>query len=303
MGGFDVVTGANGYTGRYIAGRLLAAGRDVRTLTDHPARRDPFAGRVPAFPFSFADPAQLVQSLRGADTLYNTYWVRFAHGGVDFDQAIANTRILFVAAAEAGVARVVHVSIANPSEDSSLPYYRGKAVLERALRESGLSYAIVRPTVVFGHDDVLVNNIAWLLRRFPLFVVPGAGESRLQPVHVEDLAAICVEAGARREDMTVDAAGQEVYTFNALVSLLRTVVRSRARIVHASPTVALALGRIVGRVVRDVVLTRDEAAALAANLLVAAPHPLATTSFAAWARSSSDVLGRQYASELARHYR
>jgi NADH dehydrogenase len=303
VAGFDVVTGAYGYSGRYIAERLLAAGREVRTLTGRATRADPFGGRVEAFPFSFADPAQLVHDLRGADTLYNTYWVRFAHGSVDFDQAIANTRTLFAAAAEAGVRRVVHVSITNPSEDSPLPYFRGKAVLERALRESGLSHAIVRPTVVFGREDILINNIAWILRRFPLFIVPGTGEYRLQPVYVEDVAAICVAAGGQRDDMTIDAAGQELYTFNALVGLLRNAVRSRARIVHAPPTVALALGKVVGRVVKDVLLTRDEVEGLAANLLVAEPHPLATTSFREWVMAHGDALGRQYASELARHYR
>src|SRR5262249_37427495 len=147
----------------------------VRTITGDPSRADPFGGRVEAFPFSFDDPARLTETLRGADTLYNTYWVRFDWRGTTYAQAIANTRTLFAAAREAGVRRIVHVSITNPSESSSLPYFRGKAELERDLRESGISYAIVRPTVVFGREDILINNIAWLLRRLPLFVIPGDG--------------------------------------------------------------------------------------------------------------------------------
>jgi NADH dehydrogenase len=302
-GPFDVVTGAYGYTGRYLAQRLLDSGREVRTLTGDPGRPDPFGGRVPAHAFSFDRPARLTESLRGATTLYNTYWIRFAHRGVDYERAVANTRTLFAAAAEAGVERVVHVSITNPSADSALPYFRWKAVLEDDLRESGLSYAIVRPTVVFGREDILINNIAWLLRRLPVFVVPGSGRYRLQPVYVEDLATLCAEQGARRDDALLDAVGPETYTFDALVRVVRHAVGSRARIVHAPPRVALALGEAVGRVMRDVILTRDELAGLSASLLVSEAQPTGTTSFAGWVTAHSDELGRQYSSELARHYR
>jgi uncharacterized protein YbjT (DUF2867 family) len=302
-GSFDVVTGAFGYSGRSIAERLLAEGRSVRTLTGDPARASPFGGRVEAHPFSFAEPGRLVESLRGAATLYNTYWVRFPHGGRGFEQAVDNTRTLFAAAAEAGVERVVHVSITNADARSALPYFRWKGVLERDLRESGLSHAVVRPTVLFGRGDVLVNNIAWLLRRLPVFVVPGRGDYRLQPVHVDDLARICVEAAGRAEDVVLDAVGPETYTFEALVRVVRDAVGSKARLAHAPPELALALGGVVGRLVRDVVLTRDELAGLSASLLVSEAAPTGTTGFGAWLEAHGHALGRRYASELARHYR
>jgi uncharacterized protein YbjT (DUF2867 family) len=300
---FDVVTGAYGYTGRYLAQRLLDAGRTVRTLTGDPSRPDPFGGRVEAYSFSFDDPARLVETLRGATALYNTYWVRFAHGEVDYERAVENTRTLFAAAAEAGVERVVHVSITNASEGSPLPYFHWKAVLERELGESGLSHAIVRPTVVFGREDILINNIAWLLRRLPVFVVPGSGDYRLQPIYVEDLAALCADAGRRRDDFVVDAVGPETYTFDELVGVLRGAVGSRARIVHAPEQLALTLGRVVGALVRDVVVTPEELAGLAANLLVSEGQPTGETSFRGWVGEHGHELGRRYASELARHYR
>ena len=174
----------------------------------------------------------LVESLRGADTLYNTYWVRFERGPVTFAGAVANTEQLVDAARRAGVRRVVHVSVANPDHASPFPYYRGKAQTEAVVRESGLSNAIVRPTLVFGHEDVLVNNIAWGLRHVPLFLVADDGEYEVQPVSVRDTAAICIDVGAAHDDLVVDAAGPRRWSFEAFVRLIAKAVSSRAWI-HA----------------------------------------------------------------------
>jgi NADH dehydrogenase len=298
-----VVTGAFGFTGRYVAQRLLDSGRRVVTLTGKPATSSPFGDRVEARPFTWGDPARLAESLRGASVLYNTYWVRFNWGEESYDRAVANTRTLFRAAQEAGVRRVVHVSITNPSEGSPFPYFRGKAVLERELRESGLAHAILRPAVVFGPGDVLVNNIAWIARRFPFFVVPGRGGYRLQPIFVDDLAALAVDAGGRADDFTVDAIGPETFTFEDLVRLVARTVGRRARIVHASPRVALGLTDVLGKLVRDVVLTRDEIAGLMADLLVTNSPPAGATRLSEWLPANANGVGRRYASELARHFR
>ena len=193
------VTGAFGYSGRYIAHRLLGAGRQVRTLTNSRPQTDPFGGRVQVSPLSFERPEALASSLSGVRVLYNTYWVRFNHRWFTHAQAVANTLRLFTAACDAGVERIVHVSITNPSADSPLEYFRGKAQLEAALKQSGMSYAILRPTVLFGKEDILINNIAWMLRRFPVFGVFGRGDYRMQPIYVDDLAQLAVEnAGKSR---------------------------------------------------------------------------------------------------------
>ncbi|MDP3061675.1 MAG: NAD(P)H-binding protein [Chloroflexota bacterium] len=299
---FDVVTGAFGYTGKYVARRLLAGGRRVHTLTGHPDRPDPFGGQVDVAPLDFHDPAGLARGLQGAATLYNTYWVRFPRGEVTFDRAVENSRVLFRAAGEAGVRRIVHISITNADEASTLPYFRGKGLVERALVESGLSHAIVRPTVVFGAEDILINNIAWLLRRFPVFVVFGSGQHRLQPVFVEDLAEIAVSAGQRSDNLTVDAVGPETFTFNEVVRLVRRAVRSRAVIAHSPPGLGLLLGRLVGRLVGDVVITRDEIDGLMAGLLVSTAPPTGVTPLSRWLAENASTLGTRYASELRRHY-
>ncbi|HEY7396953.1 MAG TPA: NAD(P)H-binding protein [Gaiellaceae bacterium] len=301
--GLDVVTGAFGYTGRYLTRRLIAEGRTVRTLTNKPPATGEDRTGIEVHPLAFDEPQRLVEALRGASTLYNTYWVRFTHGDVSYERAVDNTRTLFRAARDAGVGRIVHVSITNADESSPLPYFRWKAVLERELRELGTGYAIVRPTVIFGLEDILINNVAWLLRRLPLFLAPGGGEYRLQPVYVDDLAALLAEAGATDGDVAFDAVGPEQYRFIELVEALHRAVGSHARVVTVPPPVALRLSSIVGRLVRDVVLTRDELDGLRGDLLVSSGPPTATTSFREWSNEHGRQLGRTWASELARHYR
>lgn len=299
----DVVTGAFSYTGRAIAERLLEGGRRVRTLTRRPEPADPLAASVEARPLQFADFPALRASLEGADVLYSTYWVRFEHGTTTYERAIANTRTLLRAASEAGVRRVVHIGVTNARDDSPLPYFRGKAVLEQALRESGLSHAIVRPTLVFGKEDILVNNIAWVLRRFPFFLMPGRGDYLVQPVSVRDTAALAVAAGAQDGDVELDAAGPEVLSFLELVQLTRRAVRGRARIVHVRPERALALAALVGRARGDVLLTREELEGLRRSLLVSDTPPTGTERFSDWVRRNADTLGRSYVSELDRNFR
>src|SRR5512143_3212318 len=222
MSELHVVTGAFGYSGKYITARLLEAGVRVRTLTNSLHRTNPFGDKVEARSFNFDNPPALIESLRGATVLYNTYWIRFntKEPGFQHSVAVENTLKLFEAAKQGGVSRVVHTSITNPSEDSPLEYFRGKAVLERALKESGLSYAILRPNVLFGHEDILINNIAWALRRLPVFGVFGDGQYRLQPMHVNDFAALAVEQGEDRANRVIDAIGPETFTFRRLVEEL-----------------------------------------------------------------------------------
>jgi NADH dehydrogenase len=296
------VTGAFGYSGLHLARVLLARGERVRSLTGHPDRPDPFAGAVEVVPFRFDDPAAMAASLRDVRVLYNTYWVRFDHGPSTFARAVERSRALFRAAAEAGVERIVHVSITNPSLDSPLPYFRGKAEVEAALAESGVSHAVLRPAVFFGGRDVLVNNIAWLLRRLPLFGVAPGGYG-LQPIHVEDFARLAADHGASRVTETLDAVGPEALGFRDLVRLVAGAVGSRARIVTVPRPLLLLAARAVGALVRDVVLTPDEVAGLSADLLVSRGPPTAPTRFSAWLSASAAGLGVEWASELRRHYR
>jgi uncharacterized protein YbjT (DUF2867 family) len=299
---FSVITGAYGFTGKYIARRLLAKGESIVTLTGNPARLNECGNRIKAQPLRFDDPGQLEASLRGARVLFNTYWVRFDYGGQTFARAVENTRVLIGAAKRAGVARVVHISITNPSLDSPLPYFRGKAVLEEAIRSSGLEYAILRPAVIFGPEDILINNVAFFLRKFPLFAVPGSGDYELQPIFVDDLARLAVGAAAATNSFVSDAVGPERFRFNDLVAAVAGSVGSRAKIIHAPGTLVLAALRVLGLFLGDVILTRDEVSGLLANLLVSADPPSGTTRLTDWLRENSGAVGRRYSSEVKRQF-
>jgi NADH dehydrogenase len=300
---FDVVTGAFSYTGKYLTRRLLNAGRKVRTITGHPDRPNPFGKQVEIASMNFRDRAGLVQSLRGADVLYNSYWVRFSHGRVTFDEGVANSRTLIQAAGEAGVRRIVHLSIANPSTDSPLPYYSGKAQVEKAVVDSGLSYTILRPTVIFGAEDILINNIAWFVRRFPVFTIPGSGQYQIQPIFVEDIADLAIETGRQENNLVQDAVGPEIFTFEELVRRIAIGVRSKTRLIRVRPEIVLSALRLAGPMVGDVILTREEIQGLMANLLVSQHPATGHTRFSEWLARNAPLLGTKYASELERHYR
>lgn len=298
----DVVTGAFSYSGRFIAAELLERGRGVRTLTNHPNPRHPLAPRIPSRPLDFDDHAALVAALSGADTLYNTYWVRAPRVGVRHKIAVDNTKRLIEAARRAGVRRIVHTSIANPTA-SRLSYYRGKAELEAAVRSSGLSYAIVRPTLLFGEGDVLINNIAWLLRHLPVFGIPGDGRYRLQPMHVRDHAALMVETGLESSDRVVDSAGPDILTFEELVRLLRGAMGLHTVLLHLPATLVMLGATVAGRLTGDMTLTRDELDDLMRDILISHEPPRGRTRLSDWLRSNRDQIGRGYASEIERHYR
>lgn len=321
----NVITGAFGYTGKYITCRLLDMGKEVRTLTGHPNNPNPFGDAVRVFSFNFDRPRELVKSLQGATTLYNTYWIRFAHGSMNFDKAVENTKTLIRAAEEAGVRRIVHVSITNPAETSRLPYFRGKAVLEQAILSSTLSYAIIRPTVIFGsapirlandatassfaqarrkeNEDILINNIAWLVRRFPVFPIFGSGRYRLQPIYVEDMADIVVNAGQHDDNEIIDAVGPDIFTFEELVRLIAKKLHRRIVITRVRPNAAFFLAKLIEPVVGDVLITQDEVSGLMADLLISQKPATGHTRLGNWLHEHVDSVGKHYASELERHYR
>lgn len=295
-----MVTGAFGFTGKYIARELLSKGCQVATLTNSPNRKHDLPGDIQVEKFNFDRPEKLVVSLRNVSTLYNTYWVRFNHRRFTHHDAVKNTLKLFAAAKEAGVKRIVHTSITNPSLDSELEYFKGKAVLEKALTESGIPCSILRPAVIFGDEDILINNIAWLLRRLPVFPVFGYGSYRIQPIHVRDFARLAVEHGQNSGNNILNAIGPETYTFRQLVEKIGDIIGVSKPIISVSPKIAYMTGVIISTLVRDVIVTREEIAGLMADLLYVDSGPTGTTKLSNWAQRNRDRLGKKYASEMAR---
>jgi uncharacterized protein YbjT (DUF2867 family) len=297
----QVVTGALGYTGRSIAEQLLARGERVRTLTNSPGRPNPFGNALEVMPLAFDDANALARSLDGCEVLYNTYWVRFNHRLFTFERAVANTKALFDAAKLAGVRRVVHVSILHAREADDLAYYRGKHELERSLEASGLSHAMVRPGVLFGRFDVLVNNIAWVLRRLPVFGVFGDGEYRLRPLHVDDMARLMIREGAGSTNTVVDAVGPETFSYRELVQTIANIINVRRRVLSVPPWAGLAVSKAINPIVQDVIITRQEIQGLMRGLLDSQEHALdGAIRLTQWAQEHRDELGIKYASEVGR---
>ncbi|GCC10284.1 hypothetical protein IPdc08_00307 [archaeon] len=295
-----VVTGAFGYSGKYITKRLLNAGHQVRTLTNSLNRSNPFGDKVRAYPFNFDNTEKLVESLQKVSVLYNTYWVRFNYTDFTHSVAVENTLKLFDAAKKAGVKRIVHISITNPSKDSDLEYFSGKAILEEALIESGISYTILRPTVLFGKEDILINNIAWMLRKSPVFCVFGDGNYRLQPIYVDDLARLAVEHGTETKNQIIDAIGPETFTYRNLIIEIGKIIGKKRPIISIPDTVGYSLGWIIGKMVGDITITREEIEGLKADLLYTDSQPAGSTRLTDWARENASTLGIRYTSELAR---
>lgn len=294
------VTGAFGFSGKHIAERLLSDGHTVMTLTNSPNRPNPFGDRVKASPFCFDEPDKLAESLQGVSVLYNTYWVRFNTKGATLADAVRNTLTLFNAAKAAGVARIVHVSITNPDEHSTIEYFRAKAILEQALKQTGLSYAILRPASLFGDEDILINNIAWTLRRLPVFGIFGDGLYKIQPLHVDDLARLAVEQGKARENRIIDAIGPETFTYRELVTAIAKAIGKKRILLSVPPSMGYAVASLIGLLMRDKLMTREEMEALLTNRLYVSSPPAGTTRLTDWAAQRAPLLGLHYASELAR---
>lgn len=295
-----VVTGAFGFTGKYIAKRLLNEKCEVRTLTNSVNRENPFGKSIKIYPFNFDKPQKLAESLHGVSVLYNTYWVRFNYKDFKYSLAIENTLRLFEAAKKAGVKRIVHISITNASENSDLEYFKGKGKLEQALIRSGISYCILRPAVLFGIEDILINNIAWMLRKFPFFCVFGDGNYRLQPIYVDDLAKLAIEEGRKTKNNIIDAIGPETFRYRELVAEIGKIIQKRRPIISIPDSAGYLLGWIVGQIVGDVLITREEIKGLSTDLLYTNSPSAGNTKLTDWVKKYHLSIGKRYASELAR---
>jgi NADH dehydrogenase len=297
-----IVTGAFSFTGRFIAEELLRRGFSVATLSRRPDDSLLVGQRLEVHPLNFDQPAELARSLEGAEVLHNTYWVRFNHGSDGFERAIRNTEMLFQAAKRAGIRKLVHLSVSNPSLQSPLHYFRGKAIVEECVKDSGLAYTIFRPTLIFGSGDLLLNNIAYFLRHYPLFLIPGDGAYRVQPVAAEDVARLASDAAQDPVSRIITAAGPDSYRFDEIVRMIARALGRRTAVIHSPVKISDAACRALGVVLRDVVVTRQEIQGLMDNLLVSRDPPTGSARFVDWLQSAGGNLGQEYRSELRRNF-
>lgn len=296
-----LVTGAFGFSGKYIAQRLLNKNIPVKTFTNSINRKNDFKNKIIVSPYHFEDTEKMANELAGVSVLYNTYWVRFNHKTFLHSEAVDNTLKLFEAAKKAGVKRIVHTSITNPDKNSKFEYFAGKAVLEEALINSGISYSILRPAVLFGKEDILINNIAWMIRKFPVFGMFGDGKYRLQPIFVEDFADLAVAQGAKTENIIIDAIGPETFSYKELVKIISKIILGKERMIFSMPDeIAYWISKIVGAIKGDVLVTREEIKSLKADLLYTDSQSTAKTKLSEWLEINKNTVGKVYANELKR---
>lgn len=306
----DAITGAFSYSGRYLARNLLDRGRKVLNFTNHPNRPHGFGDAISCQPLNFKDAAGLATSLRGVSTLYCTYWIRFdRHGGATHADALNNLKVLFAAARDAGVQKVVFSSHTRATTDSPFPYIRHKALAVEALRSAGLpSYGVVRPCGIFGDtpgESILMNNAAWVLRRFPVFTIVGDGSHLFQPVHVRDMAQLMADVADADGNVEVDAVGPEALRADELFGAIRAAVGSRTFFLkHVPARIVTAASQPLNWYTGDVLLDTHDLELLTSGLTVADdPHGrTGERKLTEWLQKVGSELGQDYISSVERYY-
>jgi uncharacterized protein YbjT (DUF2867 family) len=300
----EAVTGAFSYTGSFIARELVERGHVVRTLArGDPPVGHPLAGAIEVVPLALDHERALVRALEGVDVLYNTFWIRFPHERWSFEWAIAASARLFRAASTAGVRRIVHLSVTKPSLMSSFAYFRAKAAVEEQLLGGAVSAAAIRPSLIYGgRHEILLNNIAWCLRRSPVFPLPRR-VCYVQPIDVRDVAKLAADAAEDSGNEVVDAVGPETFSYRQLVEQIKDAVGSRASLVALPVRAVAALGWAASIPLGDPLVTSEELGALTSSLLTSDQPPLGESRFSDWVIEQRDWLGLRYHSELDRHWR
>ena len=296
------LTGAFSYTGRYIAKKLASEAIPFRAITNH-ARPELFPDlNIPVSLLQFTNSELMVEAMEGSDVFINTYWIRYPYRSLTHEKAVENIQFLIDCAKKAKVKQLIHISVTHPSEDSSLSYFRGKALAEKAVRESGLDYFILRPSLVFGLEDILINNIAWLLRTFPFFALPSPMNYSAQPVYACDVANAVFDVLLSEKSGTRDVVGEEVYLMDELVRLISVAISHPKRILLMPKPLTLLFVRFLGLLLHDRVLTIDELQGLMENRLISQEAPLGKTSFRSWILQEGSKLGKRYTNDFSRFY-
>lgn len=298
-----VVAGGTGFTGTYVVRNLLSNGENkISVLSSHPRRSHEFAQGIEVNPYNFGQYDEMVKNFRDADCFINTYWVRLNFRNSSFREAVRNSQKLVDACKESGVKRIVHISVANPSHDYAYEYYRGKMEVEDYIRKSGISYAILRPTLLFGDEEILVNNITWLIRKYGFFFIFGDGKYKVTPVFVNDVAREVVRQSQLEENVTEDVVGPESYAFEEIVKLIARETGNKLRIYHLSTFFMSPVCGLLSLLRHDTVVTPEELRVVIDNKLYSGSEPLGMTKFSTWVKENSEKFGKEYHSEVERHF-
>ncbi|MGB0058778.1 NAD(P)H-binding protein, partial [Candidatus Binatus sp.] len=210
-----------------------------------------------------AQPASFKDALAGVSTIvdaiqFDGYPVENPSRGLTFERIdYGGALALIDAAKQAGVAQFIYISGAAADENSAHPAFRAKGRAERAIRESGLTYTIFRPSLVYGPEDKVVNGLARALRYAPVFGVPGTGRQKVQPVLVDDLAACVILAvSGRGRNGTYDIGGPDLMTFDEMMRIIMDASGHRRPLFHIPETIMRTVGGLLEKLPKPM-LSRD----------------------------------------------
>jgi uncharacterized protein YbjT (DUF2867 family) len=255
-----LITGATGYIGRHLVPRLVQSGERPRCLVRDVKRA---AALLPAGQVEFAQgdttqAATLAEALQGVDTVVHGAFITADHkqsSGNHYEVTnVQGTANLIRAAREASVTRIIEMSGLGTRPDKPGTYMQGRYQAEHMLKESGLDWTIIQPSVLFGKDAPFIKGLADLIRTSPVVPLIGGGKMLFQPIYVEDVVTVVLKVlqePERTNHKTFTIGGPEYYTFTQIIdALLHAMHKNRVKVPAPLPLIGL------GAAVLEAVLPR-----------------------------------------------
>lgn len=265
-----LITGATGYIGRHLVSRLAAQGQRPRCLVRDTQRAATIlpADNVEFVQGSTTQPASLGVAMQGVDTVVHAAFLtadRKQSAGNHYQETnVQGTANVIKAAQDAGVKRIIEMSGLGTKPDKPGSYMQGRYLAEKMLKESGLDWTIIQPSVLFGKDAPFIKGLSDLIRTAPVVPLIGGGNIMFQPIYVEDVVTVVIrvlEDPARTTGKTYTIGGPEYYSFTQIIdALLHAMHKTRIKVYAPMPLVG------IGAAVMEAVLPKPPLTSAAMTL-------------------------------------
>jgi NADH dehydrogenase len=236
-----VVTGGTGFIGSEVVNLLLEnPGDRVAVTTRDPGQDDPWNGRVERIQAFAGDPTSLGKAFARADVVVHA--IQFPNHPVEdpsrgrtyMEVDGKGTQVAARVAKSMGVRRFVYLSGAGAGQGRPQPWFQAKDMAETAIRESGMEYALLRPSWIYGRGDRSMNRFVTFCRYFPVVPVIGDGRTPVYPIYVKDVARCAVEVVRREDarDKALELGGPERLTMDEIIRTVQKVLSKRRPLLH-----------------------------------------------------------------------
>ncbi len=248
-----LITGATGYIGRHLVARLVQQGERPRCLVRDLKRAGQIlpGAKVDLVQGDTTQPGTLRLVMQGVDTVIHTAFItaeRKQSAGNHYDTTnVEGTANVVKAAKSAGVSRIIAVSGLGTKPDKPGSYMQGRYLAEQMIKESGMTWTIIQPSVLFGKDAPFIKGLTDLIRTSPVVPLIGGGKIMFQPIYVEDVVSVIVEVlnePERTANKTFTIGGPEYYSFTGIVTML-THAMHKKRIMAPAPRQLVGIGAAV----------------------------------------------------------